>query len=576
MGVVLGVDIFDCVLVLNTQSSVDALKNAFCVLGRDLYSVTGPLNVGWFLEADDYARNAPIFSYFRSQQYYADVQAENFAINARDEENQSFYSPQMLTLPDILAGKARSPPTTINGLMECLKLVQGDTDANEAIITKQAPPSDFTMVEEGQAFAIPDVEDPDQYGYAALEKYGIVVVDAATKSPVAAEEFEFNPSVRSPAFEKYHRKGDISSIDGRSSWRQSTLGSLDRHDAASTRSRTSILESSAPTSPPPVSPAVGQIQLEDNEKEPTLNFIDEGKLYSSGNDIEYEGSAENHRPETVASHRISTKDLVSSPTVTDQATVSEDLTAKEGTLSRNMEAPSHSRRDVDNVEPLEMNVPGRTDVTADMAGVSTGDAEPSSPERSISPMSEQSTPNTHARGGEADGDEDDSSDNFEDLDEDFEIHDASASQPATLNQGGATAVSLSQAKVVTVPKAVAPSLPVRNPVRLTMLPSPSSQVALDGQADAPSEDTKEMNTRPEATNLRSAKHSRESSHHDTAVGRLGETSPTSFQDEQAFTVISRSISPSKSERHIPAEPMVSLANMRQSLDSASPEQSPER
>lgn len=572
VGVVLGVDIFDCVLVLNTQQSVDALKKGFCVVGRDLYSVTGPLDVGWFLEADDRARNAPIFSYFRSQRYYADIEAENFAFNARDEENQSFYSPQMLTLPDILAGKARSPPATINGLMECLKLVQGDADVNEAIITTQAPPSDFTMVEEGQAFAIPDVEDPDQYGYAALEKYGIVVVDAATKSPVAAEEFEFNPSIKSPAFEKYHRKGDVSSIDGRSSWRQSTLTSLDRHDAASTRSRTSVLESSAPTSPP----AAGQIQLEDNEKEPTLNLTDENRFYSSDKGTEHGSSAENDRPQVLASHRVSTHEFGSSPTATDTATMYEEHGAEKETASPDLHPQSRSTGNVDNIEHMESDITAHTDGTADSASVpNAGSVQPSA-ERSISPMSEKSTPSTQAKEiGEEQDDEGDSSDNFEDLDEDFEIHDASASQPAALNQGGATAVSLSQAKVVTVPKAVAPSLPVRNPVRLTVLSPPSSQVALDGQGDVPSS-LEEVSAKPGAPDLQRAIHSRQSSRHVTAEEQSGGTSRNSFQDEQAFTARSRSTSPAKSERQTPAETIVSLANMRQGLDSPSPEQSPER
>lgn len=569
VGVVLGADIFDSVLVLNTQESLDAFKRGFCVIGRDIYSVTGPLDVGWFLEASDHARNAPIFSYFRSQQHYADVQAEDFAFSARDEENQNFYSPQMIGLSDILAGKVRSPPGSINGLLECLRASQGDKDIDESIITQQAPPSDFTMVEEGQAFAIPDVEDPDQYGYAALEKYGIVVVDAATKSPVAADEFEFHPSMKSPAFEKYHRKGDNSSISGRSNWRQSTLSGFDRQDTVSTRSRNSMIGSSAPTSPPAVPSTVEhQIKLEDNEEAPTLKSHEDGSLYANGKNHETDEDdvdAPRGRPISVQRTRQS---RAIAPVSEAAAAAPDAITARSSVIE---ERPVTAGQNVDE------SVYGVSSVRHSIADqpsaefVTTNGASASEAERSPSGSTNESS-------SKQDMDDGDESDTFEDLDEDFEIHDASETQPTTaVTPGAATAVSLSQAKVVNVNKATTPSLPVRNPVRLTMMSPPTSSSNLANENAAEFD-----NRRKSAPVVGDGAQGETKANSGVSAPKVDDSdtsapvSPVSFSEAQEKNARSRSISPEPPMTARQSATTNSLAAMRRGLGTPSPERSPER
>lgn len=537
IGVVLGVDIFDCVLVLNTQHSLDAFKRGFCVLGGDNYSVTGPLDVGWFLEADDRSRNAPIFSYFRSQKYYAGVQAVDFAFSARDDENQNFYSPQRLSLQDILAGQVRSPPASIGGFMTCLKASQGDGEFDDS---QAQPPSDFSMIDEGQAFAIPDIEDPDQYGYAALERQGILVVDAATKSPVPADTFEFHPSMKSPAFEKYHRKGDASSISGRSSWRQSTMGSFDRQDNASVRSIRSGTDRSVPPSPAFASPEIGQIQLEDTEQQSQSHFG-----HSAEADAYFGGAGAEDRSLSDAAITKRHSNRSSMPSVPLSPPATEDMSHASTTHERS----SSTATTRTNLYSGSANVVSDSQV---MNHSHQHEAAGEQPRASHETLRETSV-ERQSNGLPVDKKEEDEDDSetFEDPDEEFEIHDASASQPTPVNQSGATAVSVSRAKVVTVPKVMTPSLPVRNPGRLTMMRTPSADQVSQQEEKSASDDNE--------------------THSNTASA---EPIPASAAgDEQS----ARPISPEPASENRRPEPQTSLAGMRKGLSrSPSPERSPER
>lgn len=537
VGVVLGVDIFDCVLVLNTQQSLDAFKRGFCVLGGDNYSVTGPLDVGWFLEADDRSRNAPIFSYFRSQKYYAGVQAVDFAFNARDDENQNFYSPQRLSIQDILAGQVRSPPTSLNSFMTCLKASQGDGEFDDS---QAAPPSDFSMIDEGHSFAIPDIEDPDQYGYAALEKQGILVVDAATKSPVSAEAFEFHPSFKSPAFEKYHRKGDNSSISGRSSWRQSTMGSADRHDNASVRSIRSGTDRSVPPSPAFASPEIGQIQLEDAEEQSQSGYghSAEADAYFGGASVEAREPT-NGMAATKDSDRPSMRSKPLSPLAAEDTS---DATKSHGRSASTATTRTHTRVESANVvsDNDSTNEPSRHEGQREQQRASHDTLRETFEERLNDDDESTDKP-----------EDDNDSDTFEDPDEEFEIHDASASQPTPINQTGATAVSVSKAKVVTVPKAMTPSLPLRNPGRLTMMRTPSTdQVPQTDTGESPDDDDVNANT------------------------AMADRKQVPLPNDEDKT---RPDSPEPTTENDRPHPQASLAGMRKGLSrSPSPDQSPDR
>jgi hypothetical protein len=94
-------------------------------------------------------------------------------------------------------------------LMETLKAAEGRTDVDEGVLDElegQPAPGDVNVeAPPDHVFGIPDPEDPDPYGVYALEKEGLEIRDAATRSRAPSQQFEYNPSPTSPTYNRFHR-----------------------------------------------------------------------------------------------------------------------------------------------------------------------------------------------------------------------------------------------------------------------------------------------------------------------------------------------------------------------------------
>ncbi|KAH7230368.1 hypothetical protein B0J15DRAFT_473007 [Fusarium solani] len=106
--------------------------------------------------------------------------------------------------------------------METLKAAEGRTGVDEELMDElngQPAPGDVDVDAplDGKMFGIPDPEDPDPYGVLALEKEGIEVHDAATRSRPSSQQFEYNPSPSSPIYNKVlpDEHGDVGDEDSR-------------------------------------------------------------------------------------------------------------------------------------------------------------------------------------------------------------------------------------------------------------------------------------------------------------------------------------------------------------------------
>ncbi|KAL6706419.1 hypothetical protein ACN47E_005525 [Coniothyrium glycines] len=232
VGFLLGVDIYDCVIVINSDKAMEAFQSIRCTLGGEISAVAGPAGVGAILDTEIHKRQAPLFTYIKSRGFYAGLQLDGTIVIERTDENERFYG-ERVGVKDILAGKVRHPPYEIRRLMETLKAAQGDTDVDESLIPDEAPPADFEIIgPEERTFGIPDAVDPDPYGVLALQEAGLDIREAGTHSRPSSEQFEFKPSITSPIYatfrnSTYRRSMDTSSIAGsrRSSWRTSTMSS---------------------------------------------------------------------------------------------------------------------------------------------------------------------------------------------------------------------------------------------------------------------------------------------------------------------------------------------------------------
>lgn len=221
LGFLVGVDIYDCVVVINTVEALEAFTKIRCTLGSEISVVAGPVGVGGILESELHKRQAPIFTYMKSRGFYAGVQIDGTVIIERSDENERFYG-ERLPVKDILAGKVRHPPYELRRLMETIKAAQGDT-FDAGAIPLEPPPSDYVL-DDGHHFGIPEKDDPDPYGVLALEKEGLGLKEAGTQKRASWEAFKFAPSPTSPIHAVYSRDGSQDRQSSKhSSWRTSAF-----------------------------------------------------------------------------------------------------------------------------------------------------------------------------------------------------------------------------------------------------------------------------------------------------------------------------------------------------------------
>lgn len=229
LGFLVGVDIYDCVVVINTDKALEAFTKIRCTLGGEVSAVAGPVGVGGVLETEIHKRQAPVWNYLKSRGFYAGVQIDGTVIIERGDENERFYG-ERLSVADILAGKVRHPPYELRTLMATIKAAQGDSVEESALPAAAPTPGDMDIEkpEVAPGFGLPAEDDPDPFGVKALEQEGLEIKEAGTKSRPSTEAFEYKPSPTSPIYGTFRRH----SIDStrRNSKRSSirSVASVDR------------------------------------------------------------------------------------------------------------------------------------------------------------------------------------------------------------------------------------------------------------------------------------------------------------------------------------------------------------
>ncbi|KAH0548339.1 hypothetical protein GP486_007981 [Trichoglossum hirsutum] len=206
----IGVDIYDCVIVINSQEALDAFTSIRCTLGSEVSAVAGPVGVGDIIDTVSDEIQAPLFTYLKSRGFHSDVQIDGTVVVERSDENEKFYG-ERIGAADILMGKVRRPTRGVNSLLQTIKVVQGDEDADVNVVPSGPSPGDVEVERSDHIFSIPDADDPDPYGVRALEMEGLEIVEAGTRSRPSLDQFEFRPSPTSPV---RHRFSGRNSQDG--------------------------------------------------------------------------------------------------------------------------------------------------------------------------------------------------------------------------------------------------------------------------------------------------------------------------------------------------------------------------
>lgn len=213
LGFLVGVDIYDCVVVINTEKALEAFTKIRCTLGGEVSAVAGPVGVGGILETEMHKRQAPVWNYLKSRGFYAGVQIDGTVIIERGDENERFYG-ERISVGDILAGKVRHLPYETKTLLATIKAAQGDNDVDESALPPSEPtPGDFEVAEDqGSGFGLPPAEDdPDPYGVHALEEQGMEIREAGTHVRPSSDAFEYRPAPSSPIFATFDRSSSTRS-----------------------------------------------------------------------------------------------------------------------------------------------------------------------------------------------------------------------------------------------------------------------------------------------------------------------------------------------------------------------------
>lgn len=272
LGFLVGVDIYDCVVVINSQKALDAFSKIRCTLGGEVSAVAGPVGAGGMLETEIHKRQAPIFTYLKSRGFYAGVQIDGTVVIERTDENERFYK-EKIAVGDILAGRIRHPPLECRPLLETIKAAQGDSNVDQSLLPSAPPPSDLDINNPDHFFGIPDREDPDPYGVLALEKEGMSIREAGTQKRASWEQFNFQPAPTSPIFNTFSRQsleknGNRNRSSSNSTWKTSNLSQTAISTASTAvepAKRISVTRSMSDMCtqtdfPEPISPRVGSFR----------------------------------------------------------------------------------------------------------------------------------------------------------------------------------------------------------------------------------------------------------------------------------------------------------------------------
>lgn len=310
LGFLVGVDIYDCVLVINNRKALESFTRIRATLGGEVSVAAGPVGAGGVLENDGKWKqaNVPVFTYMKSRGFYAGIQVDGTIMIERTDENERFYG-QKLPAIDILAGKVRHAPPEIKMLMETLKAAEGRTDVDMALMEElegQPAPGDVDLDApgSGKSFGVPDPDDPDPFGVLALQNQGLEIREAGTHSRPSSQQFEYNPSPTSPIYNKFHRR----SIDtvGSTSNRESYLStkssrarwSSERPSYTTSEMGTQTDEVITPITSP-VSANFGQKKIEEEDEEPAdvdYTKIDLGPYSNMNGNQDFDGTTVNGSP----------------------------------------------------------------------------------------------------------------------------------------------------------------------------------------------------------------------------------------------------------------------------------------
>lgn len=221
LGFVIGVDVYDCVLVINSMSDLEMFTRATITLGADVELSVGPILPTGQIESDTRSKDTlqNVCTYVKAKGEHRAVNIDGSLVTERVAENHRFYGREVSVL-EVLAGQVPSVEfPELRTLYEVMKSAEGRVDFDAPLLEKLAlqpapgdaiienPSAMLSPLSPGRpAFGVPDFEDPDPFGVKALEMAGLEIREAGTKQRPPSSQFEYNPSPLSPLFGQFNHR----------------------------------------------------------------------------------------------------------------------------------------------------------------------------------------------------------------------------------------------------------------------------------------------------------------------------------------------------------------------------------
>lgn len=217
LSFIIGVDIYDCVLVVSNLSALESITRPRVTLGEDVGLRNGPSIAREANEADLKWKDLDhtVLAYMKAKGQCQSVNLQGCILTERGNENERFYGANV-TQMDVLAGNVARHVEETKPLFEVIKMAEGRTDFDPLAIeltSVEPAPGDAIIATPRSAttsprpsFGIPEVDDPDPFGVLALEMAGLEIREAGSQPRPASSQFEMSSNPLSPTFSKFSRQ----------------------------------------------------------------------------------------------------------------------------------------------------------------------------------------------------------------------------------------------------------------------------------------------------------------------------------------------------------------------------------
>ena len=151
-GLMVGVDVYDVVLVLRTQEAVNAFKHPKISIGGELSVAAGPVGNGAIVDSGLEA--SPCLSYVKSKGLYAGAQLDGSIFLTRSDENARYYNYPGIPIETILDNKLpkHQIPYTCKSVWQALYVAEGRPDYMGTDAIPEGPsPGNYEATDEEKA-----------------------------------------------------------------------------------------------------------------------------------------------------------------------------------------------------------------------------------------------------------------------------------------------------------------------------------------------------------------------------------------------------------------------------------------